>query len=100
MYFLYKSPGGTYTVPEHTGTLVLFFVPPDHRSEAGEENMKKNQEMLWYYCGQLQSEWAQKKALAYLRILAEAEGGVMGTDEPEKESTEHRVQSTDDKVIT
>ena len=56
------------------------FTPSDHRSEAGEENMKKNQEMLLYYCGQLQSEWAQKKALAYLRILAEAEGCAMGTD--------------------
>lgn len=36
--------------------------------------MDRNQEMLSYYCSQLHSEWAQKKALAYLRILAEAEG--------------------------
>lgn len=42
--------------------------------------MNQNQELLRYYCGQIQSEWAQKKALAYLRILAEAEGGVTGTD--------------------
>lgn len=34
--------------------------------------MNQNQEMLLYYCGQLQTEWAQKKALAYLRILTEA----------------------------
>lgn len=36
--------------------------------------MNKQQELLVYYCGQLRSEWARKKALAYLRILAEAEG--------------------------
>ena len=43
--------------------------------------MNRNQELLSYYCHQLHSEWAQKKALAYLRILAEAEG-----NEPEKET--------------
>ncbi len=42
--------------------------------------MNRNQERLAYYCGQLHSEWAQKKALAYLRILAEAEGGKGETD--------------------
>ena len=36
--------------------------------------MDKYQELLAYYCGQLRSDWARKKALAYLRILAEAEG--------------------------
>lgn len=37
--------------------------------------MSNSKQMLYYYCDQLSSEWAQKKALAYLRILAEAEGG-------------------------
>ena len=36
--------------------------------------MNKNQETMMYYCSLLHSEWAQKKALAYLRLLAEAEG--------------------------
>ncbi len=43
--------------------------------------MNRNQELLSYYCHQLHSEWTQKKALAYLRILAEAEG-----NEPKKET--------------
>ena len=36
--------------------------------------MDRYQELSVYYCGRLRSEWARKKALAYLRILAEAEG--------------------------
>lgn len=47
--------------------------------------MEKNQEILAYYCAQLHSEWAQKKALAYLRILAEAEGAEQGEEEEERE---------------
>lgn len=42
--------------------------------------MNRYQEMLSYYCGQLHSEWAQKKALAYLRILTEAEGNEARTE--------------------
>ena len=38
--------------------------------------MNKQQELLAYYCGQLRSDWAQKKALAYLRILTDAEGNM------------------------
>ena len=47
--------------------------------------MEKNQELLAYYCAQLHSEWAQKKALAYLRILAEAEGDVQGEEKERNE---------------
>ena len=47
--------------------------------------MEKNQELLTYYCELLHSEWAQKKALAYLRILAEAEGVVQDEEEEERE---------------
>ncbi|MBR3107056.1 MAG: hypothetical protein IKH30_07725 [Clostridia bacterium] len=47
--------------------------------------MDRNQEMLAYYFGQLHSEWAQKKALAYLRILAEAEGNEKGRESRERE---------------
>jgi len=47
--------------------------------------MNRFQEMVSYYCAQLHSEWAQKKALAYLRILAEAEGVEQGE---EKEGNE------------
>ena len=36
--------------------------------------MDRHQELFAYYCGRLRTEWARKKALAYLRILAEAEG--------------------------
>ena len=43
--------------------------------------MNKNQELLLYYCHQLRSEWAQKKALAYLRILAEAQGDLLNEQE-------------------
>ena len=59
--------------------------------------MDRNQEMLAYYFGQLHSEWAQKKALAYLRILAEAEGNEQGA-EKEGEGVgmrEYRVQSAE-----
>ena len=47
--------------------------------------MNGNQEMLSYYCSQLHSEWAQKKALAYLRILAEAEGVEQGEEKEGEE---------------
>ena len=47
--------------------------------------MEKNQALLAYYCTHLHSEWAQKKALAYLRILAEAEGAEQGEEEEENE---------------
>ena len=59
--------------------------------------MNRNQELLSYYCGLLHSEWAQKKALAYLRILAEAEGNEQGA-EKEGEGVgmrEYRVQSAE-----
>ena len=71
--------------------------------------MNRFQEMVSYYCAQLHSEWAQKKALAYLRILAEAEGIEQGEEKEGNErdqaigmreqglgeSTEFTVQSTD-----
>ena len=46
--------------------------------------MDRNQKILAYYCAQLHSEWAQKKALAYLRILAEAEGDEKGRESRER----------------
>ena len=52
--------------------------------------MDKYQELLAYYCGQLRSDWVRKKALAYLRILAEAEGDVR---EPGKGSNKAAVRA-------
>ena len=49
--------------------------------------MNMNQEMLSYYCGLLHSEWAQKKALAYLRILAEAEGSETEAEKRKEQGT-------------
>ena len=52
--------------------------------------MDRNRKLLSYYCGQLHSEWAQKKALAYLRILAEAEGNrAKGQTKAEKADGKH-----------
>ncbi|MBQ7657303.1 MAG: hypothetical protein IJS41_12455 [Clostridia bacterium] len=59
--------------------------------------MNSFQEMISYYANQLHSSWAQKKALAYLRILAEAEGGASEV-KPDKTKSQQRETNSAEQI--